>query len=151
MLEKIKRKFLLLNNDMPNDGFEIELEVFSDYAICGEIRKYHVFEENEYPGEDDFIARFNVKWDGCTDFRFYGSGYENKDVRTRLVTNKIDGCYHLCGGRGYLDFMRSMAFVSEVALLTIPKIDVDLTEFKDVQSLNLLEGYTIKEVIDENK
>lgn len=99
----------------------------------------------EIPSDTEFIASIYIKWDGCSHWRFYGQDYMNDEEHE----DDKDPYYHICGFDSYIKFMRSMVFAYQLAIdklgdnfdkhYEIPEYE----QFK--QSINLLDGYEIKE------
>lgn len=80
------------------------------------------------PTSYNFVSDVSVKWDLCTHW------------------NNEDGYYHICGGLGYLDFIRGMAFVVELAKMNIEGFDELYNDYQDFADLNILEGCKIVEL-----
>lgn len=136
-----KKIFKLINNETNLRDLEFEVKEQDTHYIDGILRNV-ALEGDDYPDENLFIANFYIRWDGCSDIRFRGMRYENA---TENPDGKIDGYYHMCGGSlDYLKIMRGMAFASEIAIMEIPNLDLELSDFEKVRKLNLLENYRIE-------
>ena len=85
-------------------------------------------DDTTMPMSYEFISSVTVKWDLCTH-------WSNKE-----------GYYHICGGLGYLDFIRGIAFVVELAKMNIEGFDELYNDYQDFADLNILEGCDIIEV-----
>jgi hypothetical protein len=104
-------------------------------STSGEIRQYISWDMDGTPYESEFFADVNVKWDGCSHFRFHGEDFPNDK----------DSYYHICGIHSYIDFMRMFVFAYEVMVehVGIEQMD-EKEEYRQLQKLNLLDGYTIE-------
>lgn len=132
--------FKLVNKETGLKELEFEINEMGNHYIGGTLRNVELY-PCDYPDENLFIANVYIKWDGCSDIRFLGREYENTTENPEQDTT---GYYHLCGGKDYVKMMRGMAFIAEVALMEIPKVDVELTDFEDIKKLNILENYNIE-------
>jgi hypothetical protein len=104
------------------------------YSVIG---YYKVF--NDYVLDYEFMADVSIKWDNCSHWWFNGMDYTEEN-------DEINGYYHICGGRGYIEFIRGMAFVYELAKIKIGSFSVEFSEYELIEELNLLDGYKIIEI-----
>ncbi|MCL1696354.1 hypothetical protein [Lysinibacillus sp. BPa_S21] len=84
----------------------------------------------------DFFAIASVKWDGCSHFWFKGERYPYEE----------DGYYHVCGTNTYLNHMRMMQFILEVAVMEIGDkfFDLELNDLKKLRKFGLLDDYKMQ-------
>lgn len=114
---------------------EYRIRSVNEVRVSGEVLIPHTWNKDE-PCEYDYFADVDVKWDGCSHFDFNGENYPEYK----------DGYYHICGGHSYLMFIRTMAFISEVARITMDKYQEETAEFNLIRNLNLLNEYTIEKI-----
>ena len=90
------------------------------------------------PQSINFISEVYLRWDMCTHWWFQGQDY--------IKEKEICPYYHLCGGLGIMDFIRSILFTCKVAIHYLKNIeDYEAIDFSS------LEGFEIKyEKLDIN-
>jgi hypothetical protein len=104
------------------------------YSVIG---RYKV--SNDYALDYEFMADVSIKWDNCSHWSFNGMDYTEEN-------DEINGYYHICGGRSYINFIRGMTFAYELAKIKIEGFSVRDSECELIEELNLLDGYKIIEV-----
>ncbi|WP_155484530.1 hypothetical protein [Paraclostridium sordellii] len=114
---------------------EYRIRKINEVRLSGEVFIPHSW-YNDEPCDYEYFADVDVKWDGCSHFNFNGEDYPIDK----------DGYYHICGGHSYLMFIKTMAFITEVARITIEGYDEDTADFNLIRNLNLLDGYTIEKI-----
>lgn len=122
--------------------FELIYDEEHEYALMGTLKKCISWEcnENRAPMDYMLMAKFSVKWDGCSHFWFHGEDCELNENGD--VVGEEDAYYHICGFNEYINFSRGMVFAYKVAMS-------EVTEFSDCKSKEyenmkfLLDGYTI--------
>lgn len=112
-----------------------------DGWLSGTLWEINGWDLNNNPSSYNFMADICIKWDLCSHWNFYGEDYFKFEDGEET---EQDSYYHICGGRNYIDFMRGMSFVCELAKMNIDCCDNK--EFDIVLSLNLLDGLKIVEV-----
>ena len=99
----------------------------------------------------NFIANIYLKWDGCSHFNFYGQDY----VGDKESKQNCDSYYHICGFNSYIKHFRSMVFAYQLAINKLGECfdsEYEIPEYnKFKKSIDLLEGYEIKEIILEDE
>lgn len=85
-------------------------------------------DDTSIPNSYTFISSVSVKWDLCSHWEFE------------------DNYSHICGGFGYIDFIRGMAFVVELVKMNIDGFDEEYNDYQYFLNLNLLEGCKIIEI-----
>lgn len=138
--------FNLVNNK--NNMAEGQLAINTtkyDYSVAGV-----AFIPCSWSGETndvmdkEFFATYSVKLDGCSHFWFSGQDYyEGKE--------KEYPYYHICGTEGYLNHIRMMQFILEVAANHLGEkfFDMELDDLNEMRKLGLLNEYTITEIAVE--
>lgn len=85
-------------------------------------------DDTSIPNSYTFVSSVSVKWDLYSYWEFE------------------DNYSHICGGLGYIDFIRGMAFVVELVKMNIDGFDEEYNDYQYFLNLNLLEGCKIIEI-----
>ena len=92
------------------------------YEVCG-------WEDDiSMPTDYELVMDIVVKWDLCTHGGF------SKEYN------------HICGGFGYLELLRGIAFVVELAKINLKGFSEYHSDYESVSQFNILEGCKIVEI-----
>lgn len=97
----------------------------------------HSWDNENHVTDKSFFAKGSVKWDACSHFTFDGEDYPRDN----------DSYYHICGVYHYINHMRMMQFILEVASNEYNDkfANNERNELAKFRTKGLLKGFEIRE------